>query len=312
MKKVHHEEPVQESGEFEETETGSKSNPAKDQVQGKRVRFEKLPEFQEEPVKQEHTNDAEEEDRSKSDLDEAREPVAANQKRIDRRILEKKKEICDSCAIRDESILLPCQKCRYLFHPQCCPEQETSSTDAPSLLCANCHPQTEPFCFLCSRAGDAKKESSHHDEELKMCTIKTCAKNYHSSCLRNFLTRNEAASSPFICPAHYCHTCAAQMISLHQPHKKIVRCIKCPTSYHSSELSAFISFTRKLSSLTHPHSFFTKVIFVWLPVVSACRRLRLFVRSTSRSRRRRRRIIRRMSMQSGVSDVRKVLIYKWS
>lgn len=42
-------------------------------------------------------------------------------------------------------------------------------------------------------------------------------------------------SGSMICPWHYCHTCVAELHTAHHTHKKLLRCIKCPTAYHSSK-----------------------------------------------------------------------------
>ena len=150
-----------------------------------------------------------------------------------KRRLEKKKDpVCDQCGIRGDIPLLPCQKCRLLYHAQCCNSAMETETDSATLLCPHCQPIDNPSCFLCKQTNNV---------EVVRCTIKTCGRSYHLACLKSFHssgTHGQVTSSKdsnLICPVHYCQTCVADLHNAHHPHKKLIRCIKCPTAYHSSQ-----------------------------------------------------------------------------
>ncbi len=142
---------------------------------------------------------------------------------------EMKIEVCERCSLRDGR-LLPCDKCRTVYHPAClnpgAPESET-------LICPRCDPDIEPLCCLCETPGDG-------DQPLMACNLKLCTRLYHLDCLQGFHSPSAKAdrtSAQFTCPAHYCHTCVVELGELHQLDNKkpMLRCIECPTAYHSSK-----------------------------------------------------------------------------
>lgn len=151
---------------------------------------------------------------------------------------EMKIEVCERCSLRDGR-LLPCDKCRTVYHAACiapgAPESET-------LICPRCDPEIEPLCCLCDTPGDG-------DQPLMACNVKFCSRLYHQDCLQGFhLPSAKADRTPaqFTCPAHYCHTCVVELGELHQLDKKqpLLRCIECPTAYHSSNFYSVIYFSQ--------------------------------------------------------------------
>jgi len=138
---------------------------------------------------------------------------------------EMKIEVCESCASR-EGRLHPCSKCKLVYHSACV-VQDTVPTDVDQFLCTNCLPGAPVACFLCKQT----------DGEFFKCSTKLCGRSYHRHCLDSFHSpsaKQDRGPSQFVCPAHYCHTCVVQMNNKCHPQKKLLRCIKCPTAYHSS------------------------------------------------------------------------------
>lgn len=143
-------------------------------------------------------------------------------------------EVCETCGTRDGQ-LLACTKCKHFFHVQCVHGNAEVIPAKEAFLCSTCDPSLEPACCLC-RKGDS---------ELLCCNMKNCNLRYHRDCLKGFHTacsKQEKLYSQFNCPAHYCHTCVAEVGELHPPEKKLIRCIQCPTSYHAgTSLTQFIA-----------------------------------------------------------------------
>ena len=135
-----------------------------------------------------------------------------------------KVEVCEICEDR-EGGPSPCNKCKRVYHPACVEKMSGTEPNAQSFLCHNCDPTTDPHCTLCQKS----------EGEILHCTFKTCPLRYHPHCLKVFhfpTSKSEKPAAQFTCPAHYCHTCVADVNALHPPEKKLVRCIHCPTSYH--------------------------------------------------------------------------------
>lgn len=96
-------------------------------------------------------------------------------------------------------------------------------------------------------------------EPIKIDTYKfyfnfsaSCARVFHKECLKswpqatwitnNAKPKNGSSSAipkeSLLCPQHYCHTCISDnpaALKNRQGQAKLVRCIRCPTTYHQSE-----------------------------------------------------------------------------
>ena len=146
---------------------------------------------------------------------------------------EMKIEVCESCGVRDPALRsLPCTKCRTVYHPVCLGK----APDASELLCPLCDLGTsEPDCIICHQPGG--------DEKLMACKMEPCSRRYHRQCLANFnslIAKQDPAK--FICPAHHCHTCVADLgVAPGKPDKKqaLLHCIQCPTAFHSSQFLTY-------------------------------------------------------------------------
>lgn len=137
-------------------------------------------------------------------------------------------EVCEKCGTR-ESRLLPCEKCRTVYHPACL----KVDPEVSELICPRCDPAVDRTCCLCDNPGG----------EMLSCNLKLCSRRYHRDCLKNFHSpslKAERSPSQFTCPAHYCHTCVSELGELHPPERKqLLRCIACPTSYHPSSIQCY-------------------------------------------------------------------------
>lgn len=135
-------------------------------------------------------------------------------------------EVCECCGSR-EGQTMPCNKCRSVYHPECIKQNSEEASNDETFLCLNCNPSTNSNCCLCRKS----------DGELLNCNLKLCGRRYHRHCLKLFHSpsiKQEKPASQFTCPAHYCHTCVADLNELNQVEKKLLRCIHCPTAYHQS------------------------------------------------------------------------------
>ena len=156
-----------------------------------------------------------------------------NKEAAKKREKEMRIEVCEYCGSR-EGRIQPCSKCRSAYHPDCINEKSDETPNSESFLCPNCNPLTNSNCCLCRQS----------DGELLICNIKLCGRRYHRNCLKLFHSpsaKQEKPSAQFTCPAHYCHTCVADLNELNQVEKKLLRCIHCPTAYHQS-ISSLITF----------------------------------------------------------------------
>lgn len=120
--------------------------------------------------------------------------------------------------------------------------------------CIDCLSGVAPACFICNeREGDRIR-----------CTAMACGKHYHSACLKswpqvimntffifNCAVCNLICSNKYYllfcqsrwqggrltCPYHVCHTCSSdnpQDSHSRALNEKIARCVRCPSSYHTS------------------------------------------------------------------------------
>ncbi|XP_035729731.1 histone-lysine N-methyltransferase NSD2-like isoform X1 [Vespa mandarinia] len=95
-----------------------------------------------------------------------------------------------------------------------------------SFKCIDCLSGVAPACFVCNeREGDRIR-----------CSVLACGKHYHSSCLKSW-PQSRWQGGRLTCPYHMCHTCSSdnpQDSHSRAPNEKIARCVRCPSSYHTS------------------------------------------------------------------------------
>ncbi|CAK9827707.1 Histone-lysine N-methyltransferase NSD2 [Anthophora retusa] len=92
--------------------------------------------------------------------------------------------------------------------------------------CIDCLSGVAPACFICNeREGDRIR-----------CSVLACGKHYHSSCLKSW-PQSHWQGGRLTCPYHVCHTCSSdnpQDSHSRSTNEKLARCVRCPSSYHTS------------------------------------------------------------------------------
>ena len=117
--------------------------------------------------------------------------------------------------------------CGGVFHLRCA----GAPPSAAQFTCAECL-AAQPVCFVCrSPAG-----------VLERCRAGRCGKRYHRACLRLFPQAISEAGR-LVCPLHVCHTCVSEdprrLAAQFKPTDKLFKCVRCPTTYHTSESLAW-------------------------------------------------------------------------
>uniref|UniRef100_A0A183AMX3 Histone-lysine N-methyltransferase n=1 Tax=Echinostoma caproni TaxID=27848 RepID=A0A183AMX3_9TREM len=87
--------------------------------------------------------------------------------------------------------------------------------------------------------NDIVKQGSAQQDQMIRCSVKSCSRWYHPSCLRkppfSTVVRDRRAGS-FWCPAHACLACAVETPgTLPRPTPTFIRCLLCPAAYHPGD-----------------------------------------------------------------------------
>ncbi|KAL3145939.1 hypothetical protein ABBQ38_015299 [Trebouxia sp. C0009 RCD-2024] len=128
----------------------------------------------------------------------------------------------------DESELLICKgPCLRAFHPACLglPQPaDTSPAAQAAWFCPECvHGRVR--CFVCGEFG-----AGFEDPTVRKCSLGVCGRFYHIKCAQSLqLTQMAKKGAHFRCPQHYCAVCQKSGDGV-----DMVKCIRCPTAYHSS------------------------------------------------------------------------------
>ncbi|XP_017886764.1 histone-lysine N-methyltransferase NSD2 isoform X2 [Ceratina calcarata] len=127
---------------------------------------------------------------------------------MDDKILDDIKDIKQSIADEDES------------------NGKTEEQEDEQFKCIDCLSGVAPACFICNeREGDRIR-----------CSVLACGKHYHSSCLMSW-PQSHWQGGRLTCPYHVCHTCSSdnpQDSHSRAPSERSARCVRCPSSYHTS------------------------------------------------------------------------------
>ncbi|CAL7936216.1 unnamed protein product [Xylocopa violacea] len=103
---------------------------------------------------------------------------------------------------------------------------KTEEQDDELFKCIDCLSGVAPACFICNeREGDRIR-----------CSVLACGRHYHSSCLKSW-PQSHWQGGRLTCPYHVCHTCSSdnpQDSHSRAPNEKLARCVRCPSSYHTS------------------------------------------------------------------------------
>lgn len=123
--------------------------------------------------------------------------------------------------------------------------ESASSEEGEGFKCPNCLEGKSPPCFVCNNYIEKKTNS----DKLHRCHTARCGKVYHMECLkawpqtswtsgqsrRNNGKSNGEEEQVLTCPQHTCHTCVSDnpaVVKARFTNDRLVRCLRCPTSYH--------------------------------------------------------------------------------
>ncbi|RZC37702.1 PWWP and/or PHD domain containing protein [Asbolus verrucosus] len=112
------------------------------------------------------------------------------------------------------------------------------------LRCTWCSSGEISKCLVCN-----KEESKIGSKFRQKCSLHQCGKYYHPECLKVWPQtqwslihstrdkKSDASYDTFVCPRHVCHTCISddpRAANSRCPSDKVVKCLRCPATYHSS------------------------------------------------------------------------------
>jgi len=132
--------------------------------------------------------------------------------------------------------------CRRSFHTHCLlkadPPRETPNEEldrdtalgriADKWMCDECK-KMQSVCFVCGEKGtyrhakaatESAKRTTRKSSGLIKCSISTCGKSFHSTCVKG-------SGKRLICQRHACGIC-----NLSSNSKSILQCIRCPNAFH--------------------------------------------------------------------------------
>lgn len=128
----------------------------------------------------------------------------------------------------NEAELLVCKgPCLRAFHPACLsltPASAPSPATQANWFCPECvHGRVR--CFVCGEFG-----AGFEDPTVRKCSLGVCGRFYHIKCAQSLeLSQMAKKGAHFRCPQHYCAVCRKSGDGV-----DMVKCIRCPTAYHSS------------------------------------------------------------------------------
>ncbi|EDS35628.1 set domain protein [Culex quinquefasciatus] len=136
-----------------------------------------------------------------------------------------------ACAVcLEPNDVVKCSACHNHFHPRCIGAK--TSSDPKLFKCVECADGQTHRCFVCN-----DQDATIASETKHRCALSGCGKYYHIHCLRLFPQHKITStpnSSTLFCPYHTCHTCVSDdpRTNATATRGSLVRCIKCPSSYH--------------------------------------------------------------------------------
>lgn len=111
----------------------------------------------------------------------------------------------------------------------------TNTSIITDFRCGDCAVSRTPLCFACGKASVPSGE----DSVRVRCSTAHCGKHYHIDCLKvmwpQAIYNANKVGYHLSCPQHVCHTCVSDNPRENKGrfvHEKLVRCVRCPTSYH--------------------------------------------------------------------------------
>ncbi|XP_048876476.1 histone-lysine N-methyltransferase NSD3-like isoform X1 [Brienomyrus brachyistius] len=132
----------------------------------------------------------------------------------------RKDTVCQICESFGDALLSCVGDCSQFFHAECV---GLASAHKGKFTCAECKTGTHP-CFSCKVS----------DGDTVRCSASGCGRFYHEACARKY-PGTVADPKGLRCPQHTCATCCLER-DLHKATKgRMLRCIRCPTAYHTSD-----------------------------------------------------------------------------
>ncbi|MBN3316447.1 NSD3 methyltransferase, partial [Atractosteus spatula] len=132
----------------------------------------------------------------------------------------KKDTVCQICENFGDTLVSCDGDCCRLFHLECL---GLTSLLEGKFTCMECKNGAHS-CFSCKASGS----------DVKRCSVSGCGRFYHESCVRKHANAT-FESKGFRCPQHSCATCALER-DMHKASKgRMMRCIRCPTAYHTGD-----------------------------------------------------------------------------
>ncbi|KAJ1090786.1 hypothetical protein NDU88_003915 [Pleurodeles waltl] len=132
----------------------------------------------------------------------------------------KKDNVCQICESFGESLISCKGECYQLFHLKCL---GLNSLPDETFLCLECK-TGQHTCFSCHIP----------DVDVKRCSVGSCGRYYHEVCVRKFST-TVIEGRGFRCPQHCCTTCSLEKDLQKAGKGRMMRCLRCPTAYHSGD-----------------------------------------------------------------------------
>lgn len=158
-----------------------------------------------------------------------------------------KKKVCSACKVSNKEPTFRCTgngniKCAGWFHKDCTGHSETKAEeirhqtgDSDEIIktsaiktyvtCKPCLASVKN-CSVCENPVEFISNNFLGES----CPNTECYLAFHSTCLNNFPQGKNGNKRYNQCPQHTCHTCYAKDI---HSSGSLVKCMKCPSAYHS-------------------------------------------------------------------------------
>lgn len=157
--------------------------------------------------------------------------------------------ICDVCyhSGHEKKQLIECSgDCHRYFHKKCIDLE----SEVQTFCCEECANGKHCLCVCFHRilivvfspdkykCFECKKYETDESSVTIKCNVAGCNHYYHFPCIENYPIVVDDDNGDFRCPLHACNSCHAESVLSNETRdsirKPLVRCIACPTAYHSA------------------------------------------------------------------------------